>query len=211
MRQWKGRLSSRLKFVWGMTCTCKQTLPALKSRWRFSTTPRVDSVLVLVLDMVMMWSDLTGSPRSSHTRLGMATISEPESRTPRIDRPVPMTLASRARSGTEWCTTIWPSSLQWMGSPNPRSTAPGSRLASLETCTVLVETGMHLAMDKSFSCLRTSGATEMSSLTGTGTVVSKTQSKRHLGAASSSRGNKYLNWPWGGWVSCLRARGDNTR
>ena len=36
----------------------------------------------------------------------------------------------------------------------------------------------------------------MSSRTGTGTVVARTQSKRHFGAGSSSRGNKYLNCPW---------------
>ena len=37
----------------------------------------------------------------------------------------------------------------------------------------------------------------MSSQTGTGTVVARTQSKRCFGAVSSSRGNEYLNCPWG--------------
>ena len=37
----------------------------------------------------------------------------------------------------------------------------------------------------------------MSSQTGTGTVVPRTRSKRHFGAVLSSRGNKYLNCPWG--------------
>ena len=36
----------------------------------------------------------------------------------------------------------------------------------------------------------------MSSRTGTGMVVARTRSKRHFGAVSSSRGNKYLNCPW---------------
>ena len=73
----------------------------------------------------------------------MATISEPESRTPRIDRPVLKILASRDQSGTEWCTTA------------------------------------------------------MSSRTRTGMVVVRTQSKRRFGVVSSSRGNEYLNCPWG--------------
>ena len=54
-----------------------------------------------------------------------------------------------------------------------------------------------LFVDKSLSCLQTSGATAMGSRTGTGTVVTRTQSKRRFGAVSSSRGNKYLNCPWG--------------
>ena len=37
----------------------------------------------------------------------------------------------------------------------------------------------------------------MSSRTGTGMVVARTQSKRRFGAVSSSRGNAYLNCPWG--------------
>ena len=37
----------------------------------------------------------------------------------------------------------------------------------------------------------------MSSPTRTGTVVARTQSKRHFGAVSSSRVNEYLNCPWG--------------
>ena len=37
----------------------------------------------------------------------------------------------------------------------------------------------------------------MSSRTGTGTVVARTRSKRRFGAVSSSRGNEYLNCPWG--------------
>ena len=37
----------------------------------------------------------------------------------------------------------------------------------------------------------------MSSQTGTGMVVARTRSKRHFGAVSSLRGNKYLNCPWG--------------
>ena len=37
----------------------------------------------------------------------------------------------------------------------------------------------------------------MSSRTGTGTVVARTRSKRCFGAVLSSRGNKYLNCPWG--------------
>ena len=37
----------------------------------------------------------------------------------------------------------------------------------------------------------------MSSQTGTGTVVVRTRSKRHFGVVSSSRGNEYLNCPWG--------------
>ena len=60
----------------------------------------VDLVLVLAFDMVMTWSDRTGSPRPSHIRLGMATISEPESRTALIVLPVPTTFASMERKGT---------------------------------------------------------------------------------------------------------------
>ena len=37
----------------------------------------------------------------------------------------------------------------------------------------------------------------MSSRTRTGTVVARTRSKRRFGAVSSSRGNEYLNYPWG--------------
>ena len=37
----------------------------------------------------------------------------------------------------------------------------------------------------------------MSSQTGTGMVVVRTQSERCFGAVSSSKGNKYLNCPWG--------------
>ena len=37
----------------------------------------------------------------------------------------------------------------------------------------------------------------MSSWTRTGIVVARTRSKRHFGAVSSSRGNEYLNCPWG--------------
>ena len=37
----------------------------------------------------------------------------------------------------------------------------------------------------------------MSSRTGTGTVVVRTRSKRCFGAVLSSRGNEYLNYPWG--------------
>ena len=37
----------------------------------------------------------------------------------------------------------------------------------------------------------------MSSRSGTGTVVARTRSKRRFGVVSSSRGNKYLNCPWG--------------
>ena len=37
----------------------------------------------------------------------------------------------------------------------------------------------------------------MSSQTGTGTVVVRTQSKRRFRAVLSSRGNEYLNCPWG--------------
>ena len=37
----------------------------------------------------------------------------------------------------------------------------------------------------------------MSSRTGNSTVVARTRSKRHFGAVSSSRGNEYLNCPWG--------------
>ena len=37
----------------------------------------------------------------------------------------------------------------------------------------------------------------MSSRTRTGTVVVRTRSKRRFGVVSSSRGNKYLNCPWG--------------
>ena len=37
----------------------------------------------------------------------------------------------------------------------------------------------------------------MSSRTGTGMVVARTRSKRCFGAVSSSRGNEYLNCPWG--------------
>ena len=37
----------------------------------------------------------------------------------------------------------------------------------------------------------------MSSWTRTGTVVARTRSKRRFGAVSSSRGNEYLNCPWG--------------
>ena len=36
----------------------------------------VNLVLVLVFNVVMTWLDRTGSPRPSHTHLGMATISE---------------------------------------------------------------------------------------------------------------------------------------
>ena len=196
-KQWKGRPSNKSKLALGTTWTCKQISPAPKSRQRFSTTPRVDLVLVLALDIIITWLDRTGRARSSHTRLGMATISEPELRTPRIDWPVPTIFASRDRSGTEWCATISPSSLWCMRSPKARSTSPGSCPASSLTCTVLVETGIHFAIDKSLSCLQTLEATAMSSRTGTGTVVARTRSKRCFGAVSSSRGNKYLNCPWG--------------
>ena len=37
----------------------------------------------------------------------------------------------------------------------------------------------------------------MSSRTGTGTVVARTRSKRCFRVVSSSRGNEYLNCPWG--------------
>ena len=37
----------------------------------------------------------------------------------------------------------------------------------------------------------------MGSRTGTRTVVARTRSKRRFGAVSSSRGNTYLNCPWG--------------
>ena len=37
----------------------------------------------------------------------------------------------------------------------------------------------------------------MSSRTRTGMVVARTRSKRRFGVVSSSRGNKYLNCPWG--------------
>ena len=37
----------------------------------------------------------------------------------------------------------------------------------------------------------------MSSRTGTGMVVARTRSKRRFGAVLSSRGNEYLNYPWG--------------
>ena len=167
------------------------------SRRRFSTTPRVDLVLVLVLDIIITWLDRTGRPRSSHIRLGMVTISEPESRTPRIDQPVLTIFASRDQSSTEWCATISLLSLRCMRSLKAWSTSPGSRPASSLTYTVLVETEICFAVDKSLSCLRTSGATAMSSQTGTSMVVARTQSKRRFGAVSSSRGNKYLNCPWG--------------
>ena len=37
----------------------------------------------------------------------------------------------------------------------------------------------------------------MGSQTGTGTVVARTRSRRHLDVVSSSRGNEYLNCPEG--------------
>lgn len=101
-----------------ITCTWREISPAPKLSQRFLTTPRLDLVLVLALDMVIMWSDLTSRPRSSHTCLNMTTISEPESSTPRIDQLVLMTLASSAQIGTKWCVTTQPLSLQRTFSPN---------------------------------------------------------------------------------------------
>ena len=74
-------------------------------------TPRVDSMLAFALDIVITWSDQTGSLRSSHTCFGIATISEPESSTLRMVRPVPMIFTSRDWRGMVWCVTIRPSSL----------------------------------------------------------------------------------------------------
>ena len=47
-KQWKGRPSNKSKLALRTTCACKRISPAPKSRQRFLTTLRVDSVLVLV-------------------------------------------------------------------------------------------------------------------------------------------------------------------
>jgi len=80
MRQWNGCLSNRSKFTCARIWTCTITSPAPKSKTRFSRTPIVVSMLVLADDIFIVWSDRIGKLRSSQIHLGIAMISDPESK-----------------------------------------------------------------------------------------------------------------------------------
>ena len=62
----------------------------------------VKLMLVLADDIFMVWSEQIGGPSSSQMHLGIAMISNPESRTPIIECPVLLNLPSIAQSGRLW-------------------------------------------------------------------------------------------------------------
>ena len=175
IRQWNRQPSNKSKLACASTWTCSMTSLAPKSIARFLRMPMVESTLVLMDDIFIMWSDWIGSLSSFQMYFGMAMISNLESRTPMMEHPILLNLPSMAWSRRLWWAMMSPSLFWRTQSSYSWLTEEGSWLASSLTWMRWVDRCIIcLTIVRSQNCFWNSGNTMNRSLTGTGTLESST-------------------------------------
>jgi len=183
--------SSTSKLAVGTTWTWNNISPAPKSNGRFSMTPSISSVEVLMDSMVSLWSDLSGIPPNvCQTECGITMHSAPWSRMQ--ERICPWCITALIHLSDVKCSaTMRPSSLlcrhpSYFFKKSCVSGMPDSSL--MET----VLTVMRLVVVRSLNTLHMSVDTVISSHIGMLIVESSMQSTTCLSASLSSSRKVYL-------------------